>query len=194
MVSPSLTRFLILFALFITIVMAGTESKPQEPPTPFQQMVDWLFATIPLGNDSDELNWTVRARNNSDTKLPAPKNLTELIQECWIYFGHPQTIRDVKGFFKWGCQPYPITCDGIKALPKECIANMFSLNKNVRAPQIKELYSRCTMNYRPIDVKTNRYVSYCEDLITVLQVRIDLLASKGKGRRGEGDDGGNGDV
>ena len=111
MVSPSLTRFLILFALFVAIVMAGTESKPQEPPTPFQQMVDWLFATVPLGNDSEELNWTVRARNNSDTKLPAPKNLTELIQECWIYFGHPQTIRDVKGFFKWGCQPYPITCD-----------------------------------------------------------------------------------
>ena len=111
MVSPSLTRFLILFALFITIVSADTESKPQEPPTPFQQMVDRLFATVPLGNDSEELNWTVRARNKSDTKLPAPKNLTELIQECWIYFGQPQTIRDIKGFFKWGCQPYPITCD-----------------------------------------------------------------------------------
>jgi hypothetical protein len=71
---------------------------------------------------------------------------------------------------------------------------MFYLNKNIRAPQIKELYSRCIMNHRPIDKKTNRYVSYCEDLIAVLQLRISLLTSAGKGPRVEGDGGDNGDV
>jgi hypothetical protein len=110
MAKPRLTSFLILFTLFILAVMADT-GMSQEQPSPFQQMVDLLFKTVPLGNDSEELNWTVHARNNSDMNIPAPKNLTELGLKCWTYFGHPQTIRDVKGFFRWGCQPYPITCD-----------------------------------------------------------------------------------
>lgn len=91
--------------------MADAASMPQEAPTPFQEMVDLLFETVPLSDDSAELNWTVRARSSSDANIPAPKNLTELKQKCWAYFSHPQTIRDVKGFFRWGCQPYPITCD-----------------------------------------------------------------------------------
>ena len=78
MTKPNQTQILILFMLLVIIpsIVAGTESSP--PPTPFQQMVDFLLVSVPPGDDSAELNWTIRARNNSDTNVPAPKNVTEL--------------------------------------------------------------------------------------------------------------------
>lgn len=120
-------------------------------------------------------------------KAPEPKTQEEIIFHCWGYLGHPETILDIKSFFRWGCQPSQNTCDGLHRIPQLCVDNMFRVYDWVTPRHVHRLYRRCRPGARrPISRKTRRYVSYCRNFVSYLWKKYGKHRGGGRGKRGGG--------